>query len=66
MSLQVIVRDDDAGMAAHVDGAVVKTHWKTFVIDAPELEAFLKQELPSLIQRQVVGVEIHRGDPAKP
>lgn len=58
MTLRLIVRTDDAGMAAHVGGDVL-TRWRTFEIEAPELELFLRAERDtSLCHRQVVGVEL--------
>lgn len=61
MTLRVIVRTDDAGMAANVGGAV-HTEFKTFDIEAPAIEAFLTKKLGSLSQRQVVGVHLVCGD----
>jgi hypothetical protein len=58
--LKVIVRTDNAGMAANVGGAVL-TEYRTFEIDAAALEAFLRENVGSLCHRQVVGVEILNG-----
>jgi hypothetical protein len=60
MSLRIIVRDDDAGMACNVGGAV-HTSFRTFVIEAPEVEAFLRASASaknSYLQRQIAGVEL--------
>lgn len=62
MSLRVIVETCDAGMAANVGGSVHRT-LRTFDIEAPELEAFLRERFsispaPSYCHRQVIGVEV--------
>ena len=56
MSIRIIVRTDDAGMASNVGGAVL-TRFKTFEIQAPELEEFLGEKLDMYGQRQIVGTE---------
>lgn len=56
--IRVIVRIDDASMAANVGGSVYATV-KTFDIDAPELEQFLSEgENKTLVNCQVIGVEV--------
>lgn len=58
--LRIIVRTDNAGMAANCGGAV-ETTYRTFEMDAPELEAFLREPKSknwTYAQRQVVGVEL--------
>ena len=62
MPLRIIIRTDDASMAANVGGAVL-SEFKTFAVDLPEVEAFLRG--PPIIprqtrydHRQVVGVEL--------
>ncbi len=56
MTLRVIIRTEYADKAANVGGSV-DVEWKTFDIEAPEVEAFLSQKLSSLTYRQVVGIE---------
>jgi hypothetical protein len=53
--LRIIVRIDDAGMAANVGGSVL-TSFKTFDVDLPEIEKML--EVGKYGHAQVVGVEI--------
>lgn len=58
--LKIIVRTDDASMAANVGGSVLTT-LRSFDANLPELEAFLREtEAPRLqyTQRQVIGVEL--------
>lgn len=57
--LRVIVATTDASRAAHVGGPVQVTY-KTFDIDAPEVEAFMAQAYPrnQFWDRTLVGVEI--------
>lgn len=63
MMLRVVVRTDNAGMAAHVGGAPITT-WRSFDIEAPMLEAFLREELGDFAHRQAAGVELmHPEDP---
>jgi hypothetical protein len=60
MTLRIVCREDDAGMAANVGGSVLTT-LKTFDIEHPELEAWLReQHAPGMKywHRQIVGVEI--------
>lgn len=58
--LRIIVRTDDASMAVNVGGAV-HTSFRTFEIDAPELEAFLREPTGknwSYAGRHVIGIEL--------
>ena len=55
--LRLTVRTDDASMAANVGGAVLTTH-RSFDVDLPALEAFLREKHHSLCHRQVVGYEL--------
>jgi hypothetical protein len=58
--IRIIVLTDDAGMAANVGGHV-ETSWKTFDVDLPEVEAFLREPLRAnwkYTSRQVKGVEV--------
>ena len=61
MPLRIIVRTDDAGMACNVGGEVL-SEFKTFDVDLPELEKFLREVQQAgqtrFSHRQVVGVEI--------
>jgi hypothetical protein len=59
MGIRVIVQTCDAGMAANVGGSVMTTY-RTFDVEAPELEAFLRGDLPSRDYsfRQVSGWEL--------
>jgi len=69
MTLRVVVRTDDAGMAANVGGSVL-SEFKTFDIDAPELEAFLREYTDRsktgtcYWHRQVIGAEVIAIPPA--
>ncbi len=54
--IRLIVRTDDAGMAANVGGSVL-VQYRTFDVDLPEVEAFIAS-VGSLAHRQVVGVEL--------
>ena len=59
--IRVIVETCDAGMAANVGGSA-ETTFRTFDVDLPALEAFLREpEGPpkwSYSHRQVKGVEV--------
>ena len=55
--LRVIVRTDNAGMAANVGGSV-EVIYKTFDVDLPELEKYLGESQGTYGHRQVVGVEL--------
>lgn len=54
--IRLTVQTDDANMAANCGGHVLTT-LRTFVIDAPELEAFLKDQ-GGYIHRQIIGYEV--------
>ena len=54
--IRVIVRTDNAGMAANVGGSV-ETTFKTFDLELPDLELFLSEQLGTYGQRQVIGIE---------
>ena len=60
MSLRIIVRTDDGQHLAHGAGPVVTT-FKTFVIEAPEIEQYLNfgghNEDGSYQVRSIVGIE---------
>ena len=55
--IRVTVQTDDAAMAANVGGSV-HSSYRSFDIDAPELEAFLRETIGTYAQRQVVGWEL--------
>ncbi len=58
--IRIIVRETDVGAAANV-GAPVAITWKTFDVDAPEVEAHLREtvkENMAYVGREVVGVEV--------
>lgn len=58
--LRIVVRTDNAGMAANVGGAV-HTEYRTFDVDLPEIEEFLREpgaKRMTYTQRQVVGIEL--------
>lgn len=58
--IRLIVRTDDAHMAAHVGGAVLTTY-QTIDVDLPELEAILLDGGSSesgFRHRQLVGAEV--------
>jgi hypothetical protein len=54
--IRVIVQTDDADMAANVGGDV-HTTLRSFDIDIPELEKFLREDIGKYAHRQVIGVE---------
>jgi hypothetical protein len=58
--IRIIIRTDDASMAAHVGGAVL-TQYKTIDVDLPEVEALLSSggsSEDSFRHVQAVGIEI--------
>ena len=58
--IRIIVETCDAAMAANVGGSVHRTI-KTFDIDLPELETFLREpetKALNFYHRQVVGIEV--------
>lgn len=56
--IRVIVREQDRTGAVHAGGDA-DTSFRTFVIEAPELEAWLSGPKPEgYITRQVMGVEV--------
>jgi hypothetical protein len=58
MTLRIIVRTDDASMACNVDGAVV-SDFKTFDVEAPEVEAHIRTMGSNTYRNcHIVGVEI--------
>ena len=60
MSLRIVVREDDATMMVHA-GSAVHTRVKTFDVDIPTLEAYLREPVEThmqYVERVVVGVEV--------
>jgi len=55
--IRIIVRTDDAAMAANVGGAVL-TSYQTFDVDLPAIEAVLQKNKNSYSHSQIVGAEI--------
>jgi hypothetical protein len=58
--IRIIVRKDNAAMAANAGGAVLST-FKTIDVDIPELEALLRsgaKRETAFEHTQVVGVEV--------
>ena len=65
MTIRVVARIDDAIMAANVGGSVLVTY-RTFEVEMPVVEAFLRAEPESKYEhRQVVGIELVSKDPSK-
>jgi len=57
MAIRIIVREDDAAMAANVGGDV-HTQFRTFDIEHAELERLLRGQESAYVERRVVGVEL--------
>jgi hypothetical protein len=56
--IRIIIETCEAGMAANVGGSV-QTSYRTFDVELPEVEAFLRQVKGSpYTERQVLGVEL--------
>lgn len=58
--IRIIVRTQSVGEAIHVQNAVATQDYRTFDIQAPELEAFLKNTL-AYVSRDVIGAEVVEG-----
>lgn len=62
--IRILVRIDDANMAANVGGSVLTTY-RTFDVNLIEVEKLLAQNnAQSLVHAQVVGVEVLLAEPA--
>lgn len=64
MTLRIIVRNSDWGYACNIGGpgtSATVTH-KTFDIDAPAVEAFMKA-VGQYDERTIIGVEVLEDDP---
>ena len=63
--IRILVRVDDAGMAANVGGSV-ETKYKTFDVDLPELEKYLREDRGIYSHANVIGFELlaesHKGE----
>jgi hypothetical protein len=57
--IRLIMREDDASMAANVGGGV-RTTYKTFRMHLPTIEHYLREQ-QSYVQRYIVGVELEQG-----
>lgn len=56
--IRLVFEETNFGTAAHVDGVKAETHLKSFDIDCPEIENFLKTDSLSWTIRQLVGIEV--------
>jgi hypothetical protein len=56
--IRIIVHTQYLDAAAHVDGAKAEHSYRTFDLEAADLEAFLRGKVGSLGLRQVVGAEV--------
>ena len=59
--VRLIVRIDDAGMAANVGGSVLTLH-RTIDVSLPELETILRSSRSTYSHAQLVGCEIVEAD----
>lgn len=63
--IRLVMRQDDMGHAANSGGPVV-TEYKTFDIEAPQVETWLRENSGLYMQRQLVGIEVlpegHHGE----
>jgi hypothetical protein len=55
--IRIVCTRADAGMAANVGGPVT-IHMKTFDVDLPEIEAWLKERGHTYEERTFTGIEI--------
>lgn len=58
--IRLIVREDNCGMAANVGGDI-HTTYKTFDVQLPELEAYLREKA-TWAERRLVGAELLETD----
>lgn len=67
MRFRAIIREDDAGMACNVGGAVY-TRWRSVEFDCPALSEVMAADTGSYRQRQIMGVELISApsDPSDP
>jgi hypothetical protein len=64
MTIRIIVRECDEGAARNVGGPVQTRH-RTFDVDLPELEAYLRNVPYDYVCREVIGVELVAVAPAE-
>lgn len=60
--LRIIICQTDCAAAANVGGPV-EIEYRTFDIEAPEVEAYLRAEVGSYARRQIVGTELRGAAP---
>lgn len=57
--IRLIIRTQSAGMAANVAGAKAEIDFKTFDVEIPEVESYLREaEKWDYTNRQIIGVEL--------
>lgn len=57
MTLRIIVKTDSANMAANIGGGI-QTISRTFEVEVPEVEKYLRHRESEYEFRQVIGVEV--------
>lgn len=55
--IRLVMRQDDMGHAANAGGPIV-TEYKTFDVDIPQLELWLRENGGIYMQRQLAGIEL--------
>jgi len=55
-AFRIIVRSTDSGRAAHVGGEP-ETRFRTFVVECPELEAYLRERNNGYCDHSIIGIE---------
>lgn len=55
--LRIIVRNQHFGAVVHMEGAIAETSLKTFDVELPEIEKYLKVA-EKWTSREVIGIEI--------
>jgi hypothetical protein len=57
--LRIIIRTEDRGAAANVNGATCDTYYTTFDVDLPEVEAYLLEHKSNgYVNRHLMGVQL--------
>jgi hypothetical protein len=59
--IRIIVQQVDCIDAANVGGPV-SVSFKTYEVESPKLEMFLREKVSALVQRRVVGAEVVERD----
>ena len=54
--IRIIVKSNDPGMAINIGGPIIET-FRTFDVDAPDLEYYLHHPVGTYETRQIIGVE---------